>query len=366
MSFTRKMSFGFLVMALLFVLTAVAAVGGGMYLNGRTSNAATIVIFGVAVLAAVVGVVLSTVFGRMLSRRLGAMTHGVVSQMGSSVAELGAVASQVAATATQTATAINEAATTADEVRQTSLLVSEKAAAVSDESRDAEGIAESGRRAVTENLAGIDRIREQMALVAESIVRLSEQTQAVGEIVATSNDIAEQSNLLAVNAAIEAAKASEHGKGFGVVAEEVKSLASQSKQAVVRIRGILDDIQKATGAAVMAAEQSVKTVDEGARQASAASDAIEALAESVSTSAQSAAQIAASSEQQLAGMDQITEAMSSIESAAQQNRSGAGQLKAEIERLHELTRLVNEQMVEGKEIEADDSFLAAFDGRADS
>ena len=90
-----------------------------------------------------------------------------------------------------------------------------------------------------------------MESVAQSIVRLSEQSQTIGEIIATVNDLAEQSNLLAVNAAIEAAKAGEHGKGFAVVAQEVKSLAGQSKQATNQVRAILGDIQKATNAAAM-------------------------------------------------------------------------------------------------------------------
>ena len=96
------------------------------------------------------------------------------------------------------------------------------------------------------------RIREQMEAIAESMVRLSEQGQAIGQIIATVEDLAAQSNLLAVNASIEAAKAGEHGKGFGVVAQEVKSLAEQSKQATNQVRTILSDIQKATTAAVMA------------------------------------------------------------------------------------------------------------------
>ncbi len=99
-------------------------------------------------------------------------------------------------------------------------------------------------------MGGMNRIREQMEGIAESIVRLSEQSQAIGEIIATVNDLAEQSNLLAVNAAIEAAQAGEQGKGFAVVAQEVRSLAEQSKQATAQVRGILSDIQKATSAAV--------------------------------------------------------------------------------------------------------------------
>ena len=104
----------------------------------------------------------------------------------------------------------------------------------------------------------MNHIREQMESIADSVVRLSEQGQAISEIIATVNDIAEESNLLAVNAAIEATRAGEFGKGFAVVAQEVKSLAEQSRQATAQVRTILMEVQKATSAAVMATEQGIQ------------------------------------------------------------------------------------------------------------
>ena len=271
-----------------------------------------------------------------LRRSTGQTLAEVIGRLSTSTAELLAVTSQVAAGAVQTATAISEAATTVDEVRQTSLLSSQKATSVSDSAQNADQVAEAGRRAVSDTLEGIQRIQDQMSVVADSVVRLSEQTEAVSEIISTSNDLAEQSNLLSVNAAIEAAKASDQGKGFGVVAEEIKNLAMQSKQGVVQVRSILSDIQKATAAAVMAAEQSGKAIEEGARRAGESSVAIEGLAENVAAAAQSAMQIVASSQQQLVGMDQISEAMTSIDQASAQNAAGARQMEAEVSHLQEL------------------------------
>src|SRR4028119_2044466 len=149
------------------------------------------------------------------------------------------------------------------------------------------------------------RIRSQMSLLAESMMRLSEQSQTIGEIIATVDDLAQQSNLLAVNAAIEAAKAGEQGKGFAVVAQEVKSLADQSKQSTTQVRTILSDIQKATAAAVMATEQGNKAVEDGVRQSAAAGESIVALGANVTEASQAATQIAASSQQQLVGMEQV-------------------------------------------------------------
>src|SRR5262249_21707647 len=153
-----------------------------------------------------------------------------------------------AASAGETATAVGETTTTVEEVRQTAQVASQKARLVADSSQKAAQISQGGRKSTEDVIAGMVRIRQQMQAMAESMVRLSEQGQAIGQIIATVEDLAAQSNLLAVNAAIEAAKSGEHGKGFSVVAQEVKSLAEQSRQATNQVRTILSEIQKATTA----------------------------------------------------------------------------------------------------------------------
>jgi methyl-accepting chemotaxis protein len=283
----------------------------------------------------------------ILPRMIGRELRGIILRLSTSAAEMLAITTQVASGAVQTATAISEAATTVDEVRQTTLLSSQKAATVSETAQQADAVADAGRQAVIETMEGIQHIQEQMAVVADSVVRLSEQTEAVGEIISTSNDIAEQSNLLSVNAAIEAAKATDRGKGFSVVAEEIKNLAAQSKQAVVQVRSILNDIQRATSQAVMATEQSAKAIEAGARQASESSEAIDSLAESVALAAQSAVQIVASSQQELVGMDQISDAMQSIDVASSQNATGAKQIETEVRHLQELAEMLRRMVDSG-------------------
>lgn len=301
----------------------------------------------IAAIVLIAGLVAGLIVIGLVPQGITHRLHEVTTRMGTSATEMLAVATQVSASTVQTATSVSEAVATVEEVRQTSLLASQKAAAVADSAREAEQVAESGREAVTETLDGIGRIQEQMSIVADSIGRLSEQTEAVGEIISTSNDIAEQSNLLSVNAAIEAAKATDAGKGFTVVAEEIKNLAQQSKQGVMQVRGILNDIQKATATAVMAAEQSAKAIDEGATQSRESSAAIEKLAESVAASAQLAMQIAASAQQELAGMDQISQAMSDIDHASAQNATGATQMATETERLQAMAKVLGE-MIDSK------------------
>jgi methyl-accepting chemotaxis protein len=256
--------------------------------------------------------------------------------LASSSTEILATTTQVAAGSAETATAVSETTATVEEVKQTVQLANQKAKLVSDSAQQVAKVSQTGRQAVDELIAGMDRIREQTASAAESIVRLSEQSQVIGEIILTVNDLAEQSNLLAVNAAIEAAKAGDQGKGFAVVAQEIKSLAEQSKQATAQVRSILGDIQKATGAAVMATDLSGKAVDAGVQQSDAAGEAIRLLAESIVEAAQAALQIAASSQQQLVGMDQVALAMENIKQASTQNMAGTRQAEAAAQNLHEL------------------------------
>ena len=256
--------------------------------------------------------------------------------LGASASEIVASTTQLAASASESAAAVSETTTTVEEVRQTAQVASQKARNVSDSAQKAAQISQNGRKSNEDVVAGMNRIRQQMEAIAASMGRLSEQSQAVGQIIATVEDLAAQSNLLAVNAAIEAAKAGEHGKGFGVVAQEVKSLAEQSRQATNQVRTILSDIQKATTTAVMATEQGSKAVEAGARQTEVAGESIQALTASVGEAAQAATQIAASSQQQLVGVDQVAGAMESIKQASTQNVASASQLETAARNLSEL------------------------------
>jgi len=250
--------------------------------------------------------------------------------------EISTSVTQIAAGATETATAANETGTTVEEVRQTALDSNRKAKHVSDSAQKAVQISQSGEKAVAETLEGMRRIESQMESIAESIMRLSEHGQAIGGIIATVEDVTEQSNLLSVNASIEAAKAGEQGKGFAVVAQEVKSLAEQSQQATSKVRNILDDIQKATSSAVMVTEQGTKAVEAGVQQSSEAGDAIKRLANSVAEAAQATTQISVSSQEQLVGMDQIVSAMESIKQASTQNVAATKQVESAAHDLREL------------------------------
>ncbi|MBN1322077.1 MAG: chemotaxis protein [Thermoleophilia bacterium] len=284
------------------------------------------------VLALAGGILFSTYLRRATSRHL----HGAVNGITSSAAQLQTVSSQVAAGAAQTAASTSETTATVEEVKQTAQLANEKASEVAVSSENVARVAETGRATVEQTVSGIERMQNQMSIVAETIHRLSEQAQAVGDIITTVNDLAEQSNLLSVNASIEAAKAGEQGKGFTVVAQEVKSLAEQSKMAVVQARAILSEIQKASTLAVTAADEGQEAVEAGRQQSRESGEAIQALAESAVGAAKSAVQISASSRQQLAGMEQISQAIDSINQASSSSVSGTRLVEQEVQQLQEL------------------------------
>lgn len=258
------------------------------------------------------------------------------SVLASSATQIVATIAQTASGSAETAAAVSQTSTTIEEVKQTAQMSTEKARYVSESAQKTAQISQNGRKSVEESIEAMHRIQGQMESIAQSVVQLSEQGQAIGEIIASVNDLAEQSNLLAVNAAVEAANAGDRGKGFAVVAQEVKSLAGQSKQATAQVRSILGEVQKATSAAVMVTEQGSKAVESGVKLSTQVREAIGTLAASIDESARAAAQIAASAQQQTVGMDQVALAMQSIKEATAQNVAGAKQSESAAQSLQEL------------------------------
>jgi methyl-accepting chemotaxis protein len=293
---------------------------------------------------------LRNAFVHMLTnlRRINQEVCDGVNVLASSASEILASTTQIASGMSETAAAVTQTTATVEEIKQTALLSSKKSRNVSENAQKSALVAEQGNATVSQTMEGINHIKRLMETVAESIVLLSEQTQAIGEITAVVADLAQQSNLLAVNAAIEASKAGEHGKGFTVVAHEIKSLADQSKQATEQVRTILGDIQKATGKSVLAAEQVSKAVESGVKQTEESGETIKKLAENIGEAAQAAEQIAISSQQQLSGMEQVAMAMENIKQATMQNVLGTKQAEQAAHALNEVGQKLKEMVARFK------------------
>jgi methyl-accepting chemotaxis protein len=286
----------------------------------------------VSALALVSGIVIAWLLARSIAGRL----RETIAAVASASSEIVAATTQQASGVAEEQAAVHETTTTVDEVRQTAQLAADKAREVADAVRKTASISQDGQRAVDDSVKASQEAKVRMEAIAEQILSLSERGHAIGEIVTAVNELAEQSNLLAVNAGIEAAKAGEAGRGFAVVAGEVKALAEQSKRATAEIRAILSDIQRSTQAAVMAAEQGVKSSAAGETIVSEAGEAIRTLAESLAASAQASQQILVSAQQQMTGMDQMAVAMDNIHQASAQNMASTQQVEQAAKNLDQL------------------------------
>jgi methyl-accepting chemotaxis protein len=251
---------------------------------------------------------------------------------------ISAATAEQAATVTEQAASVAETTAAVEEVRQTSEQSVERAQLVSEMASNTLKLAENGLDAVKRTEKGMLGLKDQVHHIAETILSLSEQTLQIGEIIATVNDIADQSNLLALNAAMEAARAGEAGRGFAVVAGEVRNLAEQSRQATAQVSGILSEIQKATNAAVMVTEKGTKSAESSVELAQSTGDSIRVIREHTQQVVTAAEQIAASVRQQLAGMDQITRAMENINQGATQTEKGMQQVDQAAQNLNDLAR----------------------------
>ncbi len=257
---------------------------------------------------------------------VGSLSTGTVS-LSTSISEIAATAKQYATTISQQASSVAEVSTTVEEIRQASQTAASSARDVANGSDAAARTGQQGREKVGQATDTMRVLGERVSVIAGQIVQLAERTAAIGGIVDAVNDLAEQSNLLAVNASIEAAKAGEQGRGFAVVAAEVRNLAEQSKRATQQIRTILAEVQRATQGAVMATEEGTKRAEDGRFALEAAQTVIEELALALEDSASKARQIAGAASQQAAGISQMATALETVSQSGRDSASGVKQLE---------------------------------------
>jgi methyl-accepting chemotaxis protein len=274
--------------------------------------------------------------GRRKLEALFATISETAASLTSAAAEILAATTQQSSGAAESAAAVTETVTTVDEITQTADQAAQRAKAVAESAKHASETGRTGRKAVEESIAGMTSVKQQVESIAERMLVLAEQGQAIGDVTATVTDFAEQTNILALNAAIEAARAGEQGKGFAVVAGEVKSLADQSKKATAKVRELLGEIEKATSTAVLATEEGTKSVGSGLKLAEQAGETIRSLADTIAEAAQAAQQIAVSAGQQAAGMTQINQAIRNISEVTNQTLASTKQAERAAQDLNAL------------------------------
>jgi methyl-accepting chemotaxis protein len=287
------------------------------------------------------------VFGTAFKKMVESL-HGIIQELALGAQALSTAATELATTSNQQSASISEQATsirqslqTLEEIRTIVQQASEKAKSVVEISEHSLDVSKAGQEALRESVSAMVNIKEQVQEIADNIAELRDKTIQIGEITASVNDIADQSNLLAVNAAIEAAKAGQASRGFGVVASEVKNLATQSKRATAQVHGILGEIQKATTSTVVVTEEGKKRVESGVNQVHKIGTNFNQLYGVIEESSNAAKLIAAATNQQVAGIEQVALGMRSISEAANESVTGAAQQRDTAQNLSGLANSLN-------------------------
>lgn len=243
-------------------------------------------------------------------------TRAAVGQLASTSAQLMASTKEQARGAEKQVDAVTRVVTTVEEVTGTARHAATRAKSVGQTVLHTVEIGNAGRKAADDSVTALNDVRQRVEVTSRNMMELIKQTKAISGIIATVDDIAQQSHVLAVNAAIEAAKAREAGKEFTVIAREIRAMAEQSREGTAQVRQILGQILTASGAAVLSMEEVIKGVSDAIREGDQSSKAINELTVALAEVAETSVQTSVAAEQEAVGMTQIGEAMRNIDLVA--------------------------------------------------
>ena len=244
-------------------------------------------------------------------------------QVASAAAQLTATAKEIAVGTEEVGAQANTVATSGEEMTATSHDIAKNCLFVSEGAQRASRSAQDGALVVDATIAVMSQIAEKVQESSKTVESLGARSDQIGEIVGTIEDIADQTNLLALNAAIEAARAGEQGRGFAVVADEVRALAERTTKATKEISVMIRAIQNETKSAVSVMEQSVRQVESGTMEAARSGSALQDILHQINDVAAQVQQIATAAEEQTAVTSEISSNMIQITDIVQQTARGA-------------------------------------------
>lgn len=283
-------------------------------------------------------------------------TASAANQISSSAEEMAAGAQQQSSQATEVASAV-------EEMTKTIFETSKNTSAASQASKSAGDYAKEGGKAVEETIEGMNRISEVVSQSALTVQELGKNSDQIGEIIQVIEDIADQTNLLALNAAIEAARAGEQGRGFAVVADEVRKLAERTTKATKEIATMITQIQKDTSEAVKVMQSGRGEVEKGKHLAEKAGSSITDIILGAEKVVDIVTQVAAASEEQSSASEQISKNIEAINQVTQETAGGIQQIAHASEDLSRLTVTLQELIAKFKLDENQSSFAVRKNGK---
>jgi methyl-accepting chemotaxis protein len=269
----------------------------------------------------------------------------------SASAEISSSTEQMAAGTQEQTSQTEEVARSIGEMSKTILDNSKSASVAADTAKQAKAAAEQGGGVVQETVGGMRQIADVVRESAHTVQELGKSSDQIGEIIRVIDDIADQTNLLALNAAIEAARAGEQGRGFAVVADEVRKLAEKTTKATKEIDETIKKIQTDTQGAVKSMTEATRQVDSGIARADRAGTSLKQIVQISQSVTEMIGQIAAASEQQSTSSEQITRNVEAITSVTQQTAAGVQEIARTAEDLNKLTEQLQSLVNQFKLIE---------------
>ncbi len=264
---------------------------------------------------------------------------GNTEQLASAAGQLHSTAGQMATGAEEVAAQVSTVAVASEEMSSTAQEIANNCINAADSTKQVDSSANTGRTIVEEMIRMMGAISNQVRTTSHTVAELGKRSDQIGEIVTTIEDIADQTNLLALNAAIEAARAGEQGRGFAVVADEVRALAERTTKATKEIGDMIRGIQKETHEVVESMEKGVSQARAGTLEGGKSREALKEILAQVETLNAQVSQIATAAEQQTATTNEISGNIMQITEVVQETARGA---QESADAASELSRLVDE------------------------